>query len=146
MTAIQEAHCYEYRHEHLKKTILYLKKAGINMENDKIDIHPQKLCYACNKNISWQATSITIIGAFQCVEHSQDNCSVCEHFRMHAEGGRPTKVTRGRLTSNPTAETLQATTQPSWGHCINMFLCPLYPINLEDVECNSASVWLIDQS
>ena len=85
------------------------------MENDKIDVHPQKLCNACNKNISLQATSITIIGAFQWVEHSQDNCSVCEHFRRHAEGGRPTKVTRGRLTSNPTAETLQATAQPSWG-------------------------------
>ena len=84
---------------------------------------------------------------------------MCEHFRRHAEGGRPTKVTRGRLTSNPTAETLtsnptaealQATAQPSWGDFEplykHMFLCPLHPINLEDVECNSASVWLIDQS
>ena len=68
---------------------------------------------------------------------------------MHAEGGRPTKVTRGRLTSNPTAEILQAPHNQvgsTLSHCINMFLCPLYPINLEDVECNSASVWLIDQS
>ena len=59
-------------------------------------------------------------------------------------------MTRGRLTSNPTAETLQATAQPSWGDSEplykHMFLCPLHPINLEDVECNSASVWLIDQS
>ena len=115
MTAIQEAHHYEYHQEHLKKTIIIiLKKAGINMETDKIDIHSQNICNACNKSISHQATSISTIGTFQWLEHSQDNCSVCEHFRRHAEGGRLAKVTRGRLTSNPKAETLQATTQPNW--------------------------------
>ena len=97
----------------LKKPILL--KAGINNRNDKIDIHPQNICNACNTNISQQATSITTIGAFQWVEHSQDNCSVCEHFRRYAEGERPTTVTRSRLTINPTAVTLQVTVQPSWG-------------------------------
>ena len=68
---------------------------------------------------------------------------------MHAEGGRPTKVTRGRLTSNPTAETLQATAQPSLGDSEPLYKhvsLSIVSINLEDVECNSASVWLIDQS
>ena len=120
----------------------------LNIENDKIDIHPQNICNACNTTISRQATSSITIGTFQWVEHSQDNCSVCKHFRRHAEGGQPTKVTRGRPRSSPTAESLQATAHPSWGDSEPLhkhsILFPSHPINIEAVECNMPSVWLID--
>ncbi len=83
---------------------------GINISNDKAEIHPPKVCYDCYRSMKRHlkldqkgreynhATQV-----MQWQEHS-DECQTCELFTKSRRGGRPKKSrkNRGRPTSDET--------------------------------------------
>ena len=84
-----------------------LKKLGINMDEDKPDVHPQCMCNACNTNATQEGSTIEV---FRWEPHSDTECSVCSHFRAVSGGGRRKASGRGRPP-----ESIQTAAHPSWG-------------------------------
>ena len=70
---------------------------GVVVPSDKDDTHPQYFCNAC-KLVLFKAFSTgkpyqhrTVVFRGWC-SHTDDSCTVCQHFQTSQRGGRPKKV------------------------------------------------------
>lgn len=72
---------------------------GVDISDDKRDIHPSTLCHNCyakclksQKNQFYKTATVPI----RWKEHGDDNCEICELFEKKRRGGRKRKLAKGR--------------------------------------------------
>ena len=74
------------------------KAFGVLVCEDKPEIHPTSLCHSCyNVLMRWKKATESgrqyqpSVEVFSWKAHSQDQCTICQHFNSTSIGGRPKK-------------------------------------------------------
>ena len=91
------------RSDELEKTF------GVAVSGDSADVHPVSFCHSCynvlvrtRKAKEANRLYTPSVEVFSWSPHIVSSCTVCEHFRKAASGGRPKKQKIGRPSANST--------------------------------------------
>lgn len=80
-----------------------LQAIGISVEYDKKEVHPLRFCHSCY-NVCTRTVNASKNGKdytpkltkFQWIEHTADDCTVCDHFGGDSRGRKAKKTSTGR--------------------------------------------------
>ena len=65
-----------------------LKLCGIDVSDDRKDIHPPFFCSSCRSKVK-RVSEGSSLCTFAWTEHAESGCTVCTHLGGKKKGGRP---------------------------------------------------------